>query len=477
MRTFQRLLAVLLMSLIAACAATSKDVTITVAPSQHTLLPLETHAFTATVTGTQNTDVTWHSTAGTVTGTGTTIDYTAPASAGSYELSATSVADTSRTATAAITVTTAPAPPGAVKLLAGDGAEGDLFGYDVAMDGSVLVVGAPKCDTAATDAGAAYVFTRAGGTWQEQARLTATDPVADAQFGWSVALSGDTIAVGNAAEPRGAVYVYISDNGSWTFQQKIVAADATNEDNFGRALALEGDTLVIGADRYDASVPDAGAAYVFTRAGATWTQQAKLVASDGAFNERFGYAIDLSGAMAVIGAYGNEGRGPLTGYAYVFLEDAGTWSQQQKLVTMPYVDGDRFGQAVAVDGDTIAVGARLDDFTEKDSGSVHLFTRTGTVWSRLTRLAASDQAADGEFGYKIALDADTLVASRIATPARVYIFRAASGTWTETDHVSIAGSAFGNALDLSGTTLLAGAFLDSELGTRAGSAYVIELGP
>ena len=248
----------------------------------------------------------------------------------------------------------------------------------------------------------------------------------------------------------------------------IIAADATNEDNFGRALALRETRSWSERDRYDASVPDAGAAYVFTRAGATWTQQAKLVASDGAFNERFGYAIDLSGAMAVIGAYGNEGRGPLTGYAYVFLEDAGTWSQQQKLVTMPYVDGDRFGQAVAVDGDTIAVGARLDDFTEKDSGSVHLFTRTGTVWSRLTRLAASDQAADGEFGYKIALDADTLVASRIATPARVYIFRAASGTWTETDHVSIAGSAFGNALDLSGTTLLAGAFLDSELGTESG---------
>lgn len=477
MRSLQHLLAACLVALLAACAATTEDVSIRLDPSQHTLAPLETHAFTATVTGTQITDVTWAATGGTVVGNGTTIAYTAPAAAGAYELTATSVADASKAATAAITVAQAPPALTPVKLLASDGAAGDLFGRDLAIDGDVAVVGAPRNDAAGTDAGAAFVFRRVAGSWQEEARLVASDAAAGAMFGWSVALSGDTVVVGNTAEPRSAVYVFTYVAGSWVSQQKITAADGSNEDDFGRALALEHDTLLVGADRDDTTAVDAGAVYVFTRAAGAWAEQAKLVAADGAFNERFGYAIDLSGATAVIGAYGSEGLGPLTGYAYVFVEDAGSWSEQEKLVTVPYVDGDRFGHDVAIDTDTVAVGARLDDYPEKDSGSVHLFTRTGTVWTRLTRLAASDHAADEEFGYRVALDGGVLAASRLAAPGTVYVFREASGTWSETDQLSEPVGAFGNALDASGTTLLVGAFHDVENGAEAGAVYVIALGP
>lgn len=477
MTSVRHLLAACLLGLLAACATTTGNVTITLDPSQHTLVPLETHAFTATVSGTTNTDVTWQATAGSVSGSGATIDYTAPATPGSYQLSATSVADASKTATAAITVAAIPPAPISVKLLASDAAAGDLFGHDVAIDGDVAVVGAPRHDLAAEDAGAAYVYRRSAGTWQEEAVLTAPDAAADALFGWAVAVSGDTVVVGNAAEPRSATYVFTYATGAWSHQQTIVPPDGTNEDAFGRALAIEGDTLLIGADRNDTAAVDAGATYVYGRAGTTWSKQAKLVASDGGFNERFGYAVDLSGTTAVIGAYGYEGLGPLTGYAYVFIEAAGAWSEQQKLVTLPYLDGDRFGQDVAIDIDDLAVGARLDDYFEKDSGSVHPFVRTGSSWTRLTRLAASNQAADGEFGYRVALDAGTLVASRTATPGTVYVFRQVAGSWTEISAVSEALGAFGNALDLSGTTLLVGAFHDADAGTGAGAAYLIELGP
>lgn len=477
MRALLSLLAVLLVGWLAACADAPTGIQISLDPSQHTLAPLETHTFTATVTGTPNTVVTWHATAGTVTGSGPTVDFTAPASPGAVELTATSVADPAKKATAAITVVAPQPPPGTTKLLASDGAAGDQFGTDVAIDGDVLVVGAPGNDAAGPDSGAAYVFVRAGSAWQQQARLAAPAAASGAMFGRSVAISGDTAVVADAAQPRSAVYVFTQAGDAWSFQQKLVPAAGSHQDGFGRALAVEGDTLLVGADRDDTAALDAGAAYVYTRSGGTWTEQARLVAPDGAFNERFGYAVELAGATAAIGAYGSEGLGPLTGFAYVFVEDAGTWSEQQKLTTMPYVDGDYFGHDVGLDGDALAVGARLDDGVEKDSGSVHLFARAGSTWTRQTRLTASDAAADGEFGYKVALDAGTLVASRLAAPATVYVFREASGAWTETERHSRPFGAFGNALALSGPTLVVGAFQDAEAGDDAGAAYVFEVQP
>ena len=165
------------------------------------------------------------------------------------------------------------------KLLASDKADYDSFGRSVVLDGDTAVIGAYRSDDSGTTwNGAAYVFTRVGGIWTEQAKLLASDKADDDLFGSSVALDGDTAFIGAPSEDdsgttnNGAAYVFTRVGGIWTEQAKLLASDKADQGWFGRAVALDGDTAVIGAEN--------GAAYVFTRVGGIWTEQAKLLASD-----------------------------------------------------------------------------------------------------------------------------------------------------------------------------------------------------
>ncbi|MFO7544196.1 MAG: FG-GAP repeat protein [Trueperaceae bacterium] len=472
------MLAVLLLGAFAACTeGPPLPVGVTIEPTAATLSPLTSQDFTANVTGTQDTSVTWSTTGGTVIGSGNTITYTSPLDPGAYELTATSNADASRSATADITVT-APAGSDTDKLLAEDGQAGDRFGWVVAVDGDTVVVSAPFNDAAAEDAGAAYVFVREAAGWVQQARLTADDAAAGDLLGWSVAFDGDTVALGNAAEPHSAVYVFTRSGATWTQQQRLVAADAANQDQFGRALALDGDTLLVGAPRHDGVAVDAGAVYRFTRSGDTWTEQETFTAGDGQTNERFGHAIDLVGDLSVIGAYGVEGGDPLTGYAYVFADLGGGWAEWQKLTTTPFLDGDWFGHAVALRADTVVVAAKRDDYPEKDSGSVHVFRGPSDDWASRVKLAPADGAAEQEFGHAVALDAGLLVVSTLVDPGTVYLFEeGAGGDWVEGSSFQVSGGSFGRSVGVSGRTVVVGADRDDELGLRAGAAYVFDLGP
>jgi FG-GAP repeat len=291
------------------------------------------------------------------------------------------------------------------KLSARHGEPFDEFGFSVAISGQTAVVGAPGM---APGAGRAYVFVRSGRSWSQQATLTASAGTAayGAEFGSSVAISGQTAVVGaNVYGKTGAAYVFVRSGTTWSRQQKLTASNAAAADYFGTSVAISGSTAVVGAPF---SSDDIGAAYVFVRSGTTWSQQKELTASDASAGtvDDFGWSVALSGATVIVGAYGLSGKGA----AYVFVRSGTSWSQRQKLTASDAAKGDEFGYSVAISGSTAVVCA---DHKNK-TGAAYVFVRSGTSWSQRQKLTASDAAKGDEFGYSVAISGATAV---IGAPA------------------------------------------------------------
>jgi len=288
------------------------------------------------------------------------------------------------------------------KLTASDGAADDYFGfYSVALDGDTAVIGATGDDDLGDRSGSAYVFRWDGATWIEH-KLTASDGAAYDIFGVAVAVDGNTAVIGAYGDDEGAgsAYVFRWDGATW-IEHKLTASDGAAYDLFGSSVAVAGDTAVIGAYGDDEG---AGSAYVFRWDGATWVEH-KLTASDGAADDRFGYSVAVDGNTAVIGAAGDDDLGISSGSAYVFRWDGATWVEH-KLTASDGAAYDRFGEAVALDGNTAVIGAA--GFTNS-AGSAYVFVRDGTTWTEQAKLTASDGAAYDYFGEAVALDGDTVV--------------------------------------------------------------------
>jgi len=299
------------------------------------------------------------------------------------------------------------------KLLASDGAAFDEFGDSVFLSGDTALIGA-RFDTDNGDfSGSAYVFTRSGGVWTQQAKLLASDGATGDHFGISVSLSGDTALIGayldgdNGPE-SGSAYVFTRSGGVWTQQAKLLPDDGAAGDHFGWSVSLNGDAALIGARLDDGdNGTDSGSAYVFIRSGGVWTQQPKLLASDGATNDRFGSAVSLSGDTALIGMPEDNDNGPESGSAYVFTRSGGVWTQQAKLLASDGAAFDEFGDSVFLIGDTALIGAYGDADNGTNTGSAYVFTRSGGVWTQQAKLLASDGAAYDYFSDSVSLSGDT----------------------------------------------------------------------
>jgi hypothetical protein len=310
------------------------------------------------------------------------------------------------------------------KLVAGDGSANDQFGFTVAIEGDTVVVGARAA--APGQKGAAYVFVRSGATWTQQAKLIGTDSVNGDRFGEAVAISGNTIVVGAVLHNplgttllnEGAAYVFIRTGLTWSQQAKLTASDPQDFNFFGQAVAIDGDTIVTGAIRSNGNVR-IGSAYVFTRTGNVWSQQAKLTANDEAYENQFGYAVSLSGDTAIVGAFGAKiGDANYAGAAYVFTRSNNTWSQEAKLTAnaADIAPNIAFGGAVSLKSDTLAVGAYGTRIDGKQAqGSVYLFKRNDNQWQPQSRFTANDGAANDFFGLGIALDSNSLI---VGTPQK-----------------------------------------------------------
>ena len=404
------------------------------------------------------------------------------------------------------------------KLFASDGAADDEFGISVAVDGDIAVVGARQDDTRN---GSAYVFTKVSGVWSQAAKLTASDGAADDEFGYSVAVDGDTIVVGahqNDADTNnndeGAAYVFtkpangwggwsnLDTNGKAGLTTKLTAFSAAAGDEFGISVAVDGDTIVVGAHQNDSKK---GAAYIFTKFSGVWgnapvsgdhrVETAKLVAADAAADDEFGISVALDGDTAVIGARKDDDNGNQSGSAYVFTKVSGVWSQKAKLIASDGAANDEFGSSVAVDGDTVIVGARQDDTR---NGSAYVFTKVSGVWSQKAKLIASDGAANDEFGISVAVEGDTVIVGANLTnhidsdgnavndSGSAYVFtRDSAGGWSQKAKLTASDAAaedlYGYSVAVSGDTVVVGApyndydDTDGDTNDDEGAAYFLSV--
>jgi FG-GAP repeat/Viral BACON domain len=369
------------------------------------------------------------------------------------------------------------------KLTASDGATGASFGGSVAISGDTAILGATGDSTLAYQAGAAYVFIRTGTTWTQQAKITPSDPGGEGHFGISVAISGDTAVVGRVDRIPNAAYVFVRSGSTWSQQAKLTVSDGTSNSGFGGSVAISGDTVVGGAPYQDGANSQQGAAYVFVRSGTVWTQQQKLTVSDGATLDEFGYSVAISGETLVVGApFDDVGENMDAGSAYIFVRSGTVWTQQQKLLISNGAANDAFGSSVGISGNTLAVGA---SGANTGQGSAYLFVRSGTVWIGQQNLTASDGAAHDRFGFSVGLSGETVVvgAYQAATPAgtaagAAYVFACSSAAiWTQQVKVTASDAGpsddFGFSVAINGDTAIVGAVWDdTSAGSMAGSAYV-----
>jgi predicted amidohydrolase len=369
---------------------------------------------------------------------------------------------------------------------------GARFGAAVSVSAETLVVGSPFDDTpAGRNAGSAYVFVRSGTEWALQQKLLPSDGAADDFFGISVSISGDTVVIGArlddtaAGEDAGSAYVFVRSGTTWTEQQKLLAPDGAAGDSFGTSVSVSGDAVVVGAPVADTpGGVDAGAAYVFVRSGTTWSEQAKLLAPDGAAGDDFAFSAAMSADTVVVGAPSDDT--PVgEGSAHVFVRSGTAWTEQQEIAASDGGEDDAFGFSVSVFGDTLAVGAFADDTAAgRDAGSAYVFARTGTVWTEQQKLLPADEAAGDYFGYAVSVGEDTLVvgAPLHDPPAGLdagsaYAFARSGATWTWQGTLgapdAMAGDHLGNAVALFGDTTVAAASGDDTAGGKdAGSAHV-----
>jgi len=329
----------------------------------------------------------------------------------------------------------------------------------------------------------------------ELAKLTAPNAAADDLLGVAVDVSGTTIVAGANHSPAavafgGAAWIFDLGVSGWSETQELTASDAEVGDFFGTAVALENDTLFVSATGDDDLGASAGAVYVFERTTSGWTEMEKLHAFDGAGGDAFGAPVVLQGNLALMAAPSNAFG---AGAVYIFERNASGWSSVTKLTDAGGHDGDRFGTAMAISDRTMAVGApRADDGcplgADCNTGTVLLFERTGTGWVQTAELNAPTPAFDDEFGTVVAIDGDTLFVGApgddggCTTPpcdqGAVYVFERTATTWNLTAELrakdAIAGNAFGTTVALDGDRAVIGAPRVSDEGTLAGAYYRFE---
>ncbi|MBN2446349.1 MAG: hypothetical protein JXO22_06480, partial [Phycisphaerae bacterium] len=269
---------------------------------------------------------------------------------------------------------------------------------------------------------------------------------------------------------------------SATQLDEFFAEDATANKLFGVPIAICGTRAIIGAYGDSTNGNSAGAAYIFSQAGSSWVQEAKLLAADGAATDRFAIGVALDGDLAVVGAPFKSVVGSLSGTAYVFRHDGQNWNQEARLTPGDGFAQQYFGYAVAISGDTIFVGAPLDNDYGEASGSVYVFGREGETWVQQGKLARTDGHLAQIFGASLAAADDTLAVGAFydnqsgASAGAVYVYRSVSSAWTfESKLLASDGGNndnLGVMVDIRGDYLIAGAPFDDDAGTDAGAAYI-----
>jgi len=399
------------------------------------------------------------------------------------------------------------ASPTQSTLVASNGSNGDQFGHSVSInsDATYAIVGAPRYESTATysnDYGSIYIYSRSGSTWTQQYLAGGTE--IQEYIGHSVSISGDgSYAIAGAyAEDyisgaggvwnSGRINIWVRSGSSWSSQAFIRAGDIGADNYFGVSVDInnDGSYAIAGATGVDTGGTDAGAAYIFTRSGTSWSQQQKIQHSDISNVDNFGssVAINSDGTYAIVGASGHSSSN--TGAAYIFVRSGSTWTQQAKIVSSDLESSDFFGTSVSIssDGSYVIVGAPGEDTDGSGAGSTYIFTRSGSTWTQQQKIQSSDvQAGDG-FGNSVSISGDTNHAivgaagedTGFTGAGSSYIFSRSGSTWTEQrilrSPTALEKDFFGKSVSMSsnGSYVLVGANEDDGGRVSNGTSYIYE---
>ncbi len=387
------------------------------------------------------------------------------------------------------------------EITATGGVATDFFGGSVAIDGDTIAIGASGKDS---DRGAAYLYGRnVGGMdgWGLTAVVSASDRVSNDEFGTSVDIDGDTLAVGvpyddDLGSSSGSVRIFRRNEGgadSWGETARLLPSDGAATDFLGGSVAIDDGTVVAGAHGADAN---SGVGYVFTRWGGAWEEESEPSPDDAQMGDWYGRSVDVQGDVLVGGAPYEDSQGANAGSAYIFernRDGASAWGQTAHISASDGADSDHFGWSVAIDGDAVAVGAEQGDGAAADSGAVYIFERNAggvDAWGSTRKITATDGASGDMFGASVAMDGGILVVgapedddgcppASDCNSGSAYIFARNEGggdNWglvqkiTTTD--SIANDLFGSDVAIDGGTIVVAAESDDENGINSGSAYV-----
>lgn len=434
------------------------------------------------------------------------------------------------------------------KLVASDRAFEDRFGYDVDIDGDYAVVGAYGVDEGSgPNRGAVYVYHKnAAGNWLQTQKLIASDHENYDRFGWSVSIDDSCLVVGSYGEDEdenglntlskaGSAYIFELDNsGNWVEVQKIIASDRSADDEFGFSVDIQNETIVVGAhqDFQDANglndIHHAGSVYVFEKNGSgVWVETQKLSASDRSadinypngysgedLSDQFGHSVGVWGDYLIVGALSHDydlshsSTAWTAGAAYIFERNAGVWTEVQKIENSDWTAWDRFGAAVAIDTNIIAIGVWSEDESVtntdymKNSGSIYMFERDGAgQWNEVQKLTAGERNTGDHFGWDVKLkdnylisgvehdDEDSTESNPLNEAGSAYLFKRDenTGIWSQIQKISASDrdslDVFGYAVGLDANNVIVGAFqhdfnaVHSDSISEAGAAYVFSFCP
>ena len=394
------------------------------------------------------------------------------------------------------------------KLAASDGYDDDNFGFSVSISGDNVVVGAFNDDDNGSASGSAYLFTKTDTGWSdmtEKAKLTPNDGEEDDNFGGSVSISGDDVVVGaynhdgtgeEFNSDKGAAYVFTKGNGGWnnmTQTAKLTASDAQNFDSFGYTVSISGNNIVVGAYGQDAAVSKSGAAYVFSKTSDEWnnmTQAAKVIPEDDVLAySTFGASVSISGDNIIVGSYLNEYSN--AGAVYTYTKPTDGWGSTISLIDKLTPDilygqeKNRFGYSTAVDGNYAVIGAPN---SLNGTGFAFVWFYNGENWINQGKLSASDGSEDDFFGGSVSISEDNIVVGAVGddndgftSSGSAYIFVKPADGWrsmTQTAKIRASnesdGDRFGGAVSISGDNIVVGAKSDDTdaNGVNSGSAFV-----
>jgi len=323
-------------------------------------------------------------------------------------------------------------PPGAADAIVTDN------GWTVGISGNTVAVGAPEDrEPSGTQPGTVFVYDRSATTWTLTARIDGDIP--DEKLGGALALDRDTLVVGAILhQPSGAIYVYRRTNGVWNREAKLVPAGIAGGALLGQSVAIDGDLLAAGAITDRSGTVATGAVYLYRRTGTTWNLEAKVLASDGASSDYFGRSVSVRGDRLVVGADFHSVPVSLGGAAYVFDRIGSTWTQTAELIPSDVQVQDWFGWRVALDGDTIFATSPGDDDLGSSSGAMYRFEKVGSNWTQAAKIKPSDGKASDSFGMSLAFKGSAALVGAWAagsTPSwagKGYLFERVNGNWTQT---------------------------------------------